>query len=205
MRKCSLLTSSPPQLGILADPNGSDVEVYLTAFATSDGATYQYRVMPFGLKNAPPTFQKLMACVLSGLLSKCATYEEHINAQRRYQECLAVVFAIKNYRPYLEDKPFLLRTDNKCLLWLNGAKDSNAKFTGWSLLLQEFNFRVEHCPGKNNELRDVLSRQPEDVEVPDDTEDVDRMLVPKREDEGTAATERVCVIDVPTLMDEGTR
>jgi hypothetical protein len=160
--------------------------------------------MPFGLKNARATFQKLV-CVLSGLLSKCATYEEHIDAQRYHineQECLAAVFAIKHYRPYLEDKPFLLRTDNKCLLWLNGAKDSNAKLTGWSLLLQEFNFRVEHCPGKNNELPDVLSRQPEDVEVPDDTEDVDRMLVPKREDEGTAATERVCAIDVPTLMDE---
>jgi transposase InsO family protein len=354
---------------------------YLTAFATPDGATYQYRVMPFGLKNAPATFQKLMACVLSGLLGKCAhvylddiivwsaTYEEHIghlrqvferlqefglrcalkkcrfgvselpylghivgrdgnrpqerhlvqirdavpprtkkqlqrflglanwvreyvpmfatiaapltdllvlkktlrwtdaaqkafdklktaidqplllhrpdasreyvlqtdasglgvaavlyqernglrniisfssarlnDAQRRYhineQECLAVVFAIKKYRPYLEDKPFLLGTDNKCLLWLNGAKDSNAKLTRWSLLLQEFNFRIEHCPGKNNELPDVLSRQPEDVEIPDDTEDVDRMLVPKRKDEATAATERVCAIDVPTLMDE---
>jgi hypothetical protein len=354
---------------------------YLTAFATPDGATYQYRVMPFGLKNAPATFQKLMACVLSGLLGKCAhvylddiivwsaTYEEHIghlrqvferlqefglrcapkkcrfgvselpylghivgrdgnrpqerhlvqirdalpprtkkqlqrflglanwvreyvpmfatiaapltdllvmkktfrwidaaqktfdklktaidqplllhrpdasceyvlqtdasglgvaavlyqernglrniisyssarlnDAQRRYhineQECLAVVFAIKKYRPYLEDKPFLLRTDNKCLLWLNGAKDSNTKLTRWSLLLQEFNFRIEHFPGKNNELPNVLSRQPEDVEIPDDTEDVDRMLVPKRKDEATAATERVCAIDVPTLMDE---
>jgi hypothetical protein len=38
--------------------------------------------------------------------------------------------------------------------------------------------RVEHCPGKNNELPDVLSRQPEDAKVPDDAEDLDRMLVP---------------------------
>jgi hypothetical protein len=128
------------------------------------------------------------------------------DAQRRYhineQECLAVVFAVKRYRPYLEDKPFLLRTDNKCLLWLNGAKDSNAKLTRWALLLQEFNFRVEHCPGKNNELPDVLSRQPEDDKVPDDAEDLDRMLVPDGEATIHPTTERVCAIDVPTLLDE---
>jgi hypothetical protein len=36
-------------------------------------------------------------------------------------------------------------------------------------------------------MPDVLSRQPEDVEVSDDTKDVDRTLVPKREDKATAA------------------
>ena len=31
----------------------------LTAFATSDGATFQFRKISFGLKNAPPTFQNM--------------------------------------------------------------------------------------------------------------------------------------------------
>ncbi|KAH0812109.1 hypothetical protein GEV33_010682 [Tenebrio molitor] len=49
----------------------------------------------------------------------------HINEQ----ECLAIVWAVRRYRAYLEDQEFTLRTDNKALLWLNTAKNSNAKLT----------------------------------------------------------------------------
>jgi hypothetical protein len=124
-------------------------------------------------------------------------------AQRRYhineQECLAIVWAVKKYRPYLEEGPFVLRTDNKALLWLNTAKESNAKLTRWALHLQEFSFTVEHCPGKENELPDLLSRQPDENVVDTEDEDDERMLVPKT---CRLPTEVINTIDVPTLVDE---
>lgn len=90
-------------------------------------------------------------------------------AEQKYhsneQECLAAVWAIKRYRPYLEGRRFILRTDNRALTWLNTAKDQRAKLTRWALLLQDFTFTLEHCPGRTNELPDALSRNPEGPEV----------------------------------------
>jgi hypothetical protein len=45
-----------------------------TAFSTRKGH-FQYKRMPFGLKGAPATFQRLMTTVLSGMLGvKCIVY-----------------------------------------------------------------------------------------------------------------------------------
>ncbi|KAK9703797.1 RNase H-like domain found in reverse transcriptase [Popillia japonica] len=96
---------------------------------------------------------------------------------------LAVVWAIKHYRPYLEDRPFTLRTDSKALTWLQQFREARSKLMRWSLLLQEFQYSeqfrearsklmrwslllqefqysVEHIPGRENQLPDALSQNP---------------------------------------------
>ena len=49
-----------------------------TAFCTAEGL-YKFKVMPFGLCNAPATFERLMSMVLSGLQwSSCLVYLDDI-------------------------------------------------------------------------------------------------------------------------------
>ena len=48
-----------------------------TAFVTFEGL-YEFRVMPFGLCNAPSTFQRLMQRILQGLGSFCSVYIDDI-------------------------------------------------------------------------------------------------------------------------------
>ncbi|MCP4651911.1 MAG: RNA-directed DNA polymerase [Candidatus Omnitrophica bacterium] len=62
----------------------------ITAFALPQGGLYHFNVMPFGLKNAPSTFQRCLETALSGLIWKSCflyiddilvigrTFEEHL-------------------------------------------------------------------------------------------------------------------------------
>ena len=51
-------------------------------------------------------------------------------------ECLAVVWAVKHFRPYLHGRPFTLQTDHMALKWLMDTKGLTGK--PWSVKLQDF-------------------------------------------------------------------
>ena len=56
----------------------SEESIPLTAFATEDGL-FEYTKMPFGLKNAPSVFQKIISDVLEGLIGKaCEVFIDDI-------------------------------------------------------------------------------------------------------------------------------
>ena len=78
-------------------------------------------------------------------------------------ECLAIVWAIQKFQLYLYGKHFTLETDNQPMLFLASSSKLNAKLMRWSLILQQYSFRVVHIKGSDNHIADYLSRHPVDL------------------------------------------
>ncbi|GBM36329.1 Retrovirus-related Pol polyprotein from transposon 297 [Araneus ventricosus] len=88
-----------------------------TAFITPDGL-YQFKVMPFGLCNAPATFERIMDSLLKGMKWKhclcylddvivyAATFEEHLRRLRMVLQCIRSAGLTLNH-----EKCFLVKAD----------------------------------------------------------------------------------------------
>ena len=85
------------------------------------------------------------------------------SAERNYsviqRECLAIIFALKQYRHYLLGKPFKLYTDHALLQWLSEQK-MEGMLCHWALAMQEFSFKIVYRKGSANTNADALSRLP---------------------------------------------
>ena len=74
------------------------------------------------------------------------------------KECLAVIWGVKKFEPYLYGRPFVLETDHQCLKYLQTSKQANGRLMRWALLLQPYQFVIRNIPGKENVGADYLSR-----------------------------------------------
>ena len=83
--------------------------------------------------------------------------------------CLAIVWAVAKFRPYLMAMPFEVFTDHYALQWLKTMRTGSALLQRWSAALEEYDFTVRHRLGKIQTHVDGLSRLPVDPAPPEDT------------------------------------
>eukprot|EP00731_Ephydatia_muelleri_P017330 Em0010g428a len=75
------------------------------------------------------------------------------------RECLAVLYAVKQFRHYLLGRAFVLHTDHQPLQWLSAQK-MEGRLCHWAQALQEFDFTTKIRRGSSNANADALSCVP---------------------------------------------
>ncbi|GBG68042.1 hypothetical protein CBR_g1163 [Chara braunii] len=83
-------------------------------------------------------------------------------AQANYEackgECLAVVWGIQHFRPYLYGQKFVLVTDHQPLLSLRNNTDYTGTLGRWAVCLQDYDFNIRHRATRQHGNADGLTR-----------------------------------------------
>ena len=89
--------------------------------------------------------------------------------ERRYsttrKELLALISSINHFRCYLYGTKFLVRTDHVALQWLHNFKEPTGQVARWLEKLAEYDYEIQHRPGRKHSNADAMSRYPLQFEV----------------------------------------
>lgn len=131
-----------------------------------------------------------------GYFSRLLTKSER-NYCASDKETLAVVWAVKKCRHFLQGRKFTLITDHSAIVHLMNTMDAHGRWARWIVLLLGYTFEIKHRKGSLNVAADALSRQPlqvyDQVSVEDDVDDlilaVDLLLMTDQQDMPTVQKE----------------
>jgi hypothetical protein len=90
----------------------------------------------------------LMSHTFKDVQSRWSTYDK---------EGYAIFRAFQEFKLFIRDRHFTLKTDHLNLLYI-GSDTSSSKVQRWKLFMQDYDFDVEHIEGKLNVVADGLSR-----------------------------------------------
>ena len=87
---------------------------------------------------------------------KLSTAERNYSTTER--EALGMIYKINKFRHYLVGLKFTFHVDHAALLYLVEKQALIDKLARWMLLLQEFEFTIQHRPGAEHAVADFLSQ-----------------------------------------------
>jgi hypothetical protein len=96
-------------------------------------------------------------------LSKSFT-DEQTRWSTPEQEAYAIFYALRKWDHLLSGVKFTLQTDHKNLIYTNTS--GSAKVKRWKMLMQEYDFNIEHIAGEKNVVADAFSRLCHSTEPP---------------------------------------
>lgn len=97
--------------------------------------------------------------------------ESEVNYSTIEKECLAIIQAVKIFRPYVYGRKFKIISDHQPLQWLFNLREPNSKLVRWRLKLEEFDYEIQYKKGSANTNADFLSRlesYPLEIKTEDD-------------------------------------
>lgn len=88
------------------------------------------------------------------------------NYDVREQEFMALMRACLHWRHYLHGtQPFTLLTDHDSLKYHKSMPNLTGRLARWVEKMAEFDYKLQHIPGKDNVVADALSRRADHAEV----------------------------------------
>nr|GEX48921.1 reverse transcriptase domain-containing protein [Tanacetum cinerariifolium] len=138
--------------------------------------TFAYRRMPFGLCNAPGTFQRCMMAIFHDMIEetmevfiddfsgivlghKISKYE--IEVDKAKVDVIAKLpppTTVKGVQSFLVLSKTIVYTDHSTLKYLLAKQDAKPRLLRWILLFQEFDVVIRNRKGAENLAADHLSR-----------------------------------------------
>lgn len=128
---------------------------------------FGFKVLPFGLCNAPSTFQHLVDLALRGKYAwqngelKVIGYASKAFSDSELWYCrelTAIMFGLKYYRHFLLGYKFVLSTNHAALTHLRKTPHPVPQSVRYLDTLGEYDFSVQYRPGESHRNADALSR-----------------------------------------------
>lgn len=81
------------------------------------------------------------------------------------KECLSILMAVEKWRPYLQHRQFLIRTDHRSRLYLTEQRVTSKLQHKALIRLLDLDYKIQYKKGIANAAADALSRCPQTEEV----------------------------------------